>query len=79
MATGGYDSCALLASGAVKCWGWNYYGQLGDGSNTDSSVPVAVAGIGTATAVAIGGDSCALLAGGTVKCWGANLINNGTL
>ena len=65
-------SCALLAGGAVKCWGNNYDGELGNGSNADSNVPVTVTGISTATALAVGDDhSCALLAGGAVQCWGA--------
>ncbi len=80
--TGYAYSCALLASGAVRCWGMNYEGALGNGSNTDSSVPVTVTGISTATALA-GGDfhACALLASGAVKCWGNDTygeLGNGT-
>jgi alpha-tubulin suppressor-like RCC1 family protein len=75
-------NCALLASGAVQCWGRNGSGQLGDGTNADSSVPVGVTGISTATAVAIGSShSCALLASGAVQCWGYNFhgsLGNGT-
>jgi alpha-tubulin suppressor-like RCC1 family protein len=71
VATVGSHSCALLASGAVQCWGANNYGQLGDGTTTHSNVPVTVKGISSATAVAAGGYfSCALLASGAVQCWG---------
>ncbi len=42
VSTGGYHSCAL-ENGKPYCWGWNTYGQLGDGSTASySSVPVAV-------------------------------------
>ena len=34
--------CALLAGGAVKCWGWNGYGQLGTGDTTNRLTPTAV-------------------------------------
>jgi len=72
--TAGYfQTCALLSAGSIECWGDNQYGQLGDGTTTDSSVPVAVQGVSTATQVAVGeGQTCALLAGGTVECWGNN-------
>ena len=42
IAAGGSHTCAMLENGAVKCWGRNDDGQLGDGSNTDSNVPVDV-------------------------------------
>ena len=86
--TGGGDfTCALLADGTVKCWGENYYGQLGNdtteqctvttssSSHSDpcSTMPIAVSGIAGATAISAGyEDTCAVLAGGTVQCWGDN-------
>lgn len=40
--TAGAGHVCALAAGAVKCWGNNTYGQLGNASNTNSNVPVAV-------------------------------------
>jgi alpha-tubulin suppressor-like RCC1 family protein len=82
VAVGWHHSCALLAGGAIQCWGYNDEGQLGDGTNTKSSIPVSVTGISTATAVASkGSHNCALLASGAVQCWGQNdygQLGNGT-
>jgi alpha-tubulin suppressor-like RCC1 family protein len=33
-------TCAIDTDGQIWCWGYNYYGQLGDGSEMDSSTPV---------------------------------------
>jgi alpha-tubulin suppressor-like RCC1 family protein len=40
VAVGYYHSCALTNEGRVMCWGHNYAGGLGNGSATDSHVPV---------------------------------------
>jgi alpha-tubulin suppressor-like RCC1 family protein len=45
---GGLFTCAMLSDGTVRCWGSNFFGQLGDGTNTDASTPVQVSGITTA-------------------------------
>ena len=69
----GGHTCALLSGGQVECWGANNYGELGNGTRTDSDMPVQVSGITNATQIAAGFfDSCALLSGGHVECWGDN-------
>lgn len=71
IATGNTHTCALLTSGAVRCWGSNDDGELGNGSTTLSKLPVAVSGISDAVALdAAFAASCAVRAGGEVRCWG---------
>ncbi len=79
ISAGSYHTCALLDSGAVKCWGANSYGQLGDGTTTNHDTPTTVSGmdgqVGSDNVVTLSGHSihqCALLNNGTVKCWGYN-------
>lgn len=75
IAVGGFHACAGKADGSVWCWGKNDHGQLGDGTTTDSTSPVAVSGLSGTAGVAAGGfsgTSCAVLGSGGVSCWGAD-------
>ena len=66
-------NCSLLSSGAAQCTGLNPTGTLGNGTNSDSSIPVPMTGIGTAIAITAGQIyNCAMLRSGVVKCWGYN-------
>ncbi len=67
----GNDTLALLRSGTVVAWGGDTIGQLGDGSTTASSVPVAVSGLTHVEAIAAGSaGGMALSSEGTVMAWG---------
>jgi len=78
VSSGGAHTCAVLNDGTVKCWGLNTSGQLGNGTNDNSTIPVTVLGISNATNVSAGGShTCAVLSDGSGKCWGEN--GNGQL
>lgn len=79
IAAAGFHTCAILADGALRCWGGNGAGELGTGDTQgigDDDVPATHApvrlGFGrTAVAVDAGlGTTCAVLDNGAVRCWG---------
>ena len=79
LAAGGRHTCAILDNGDVKCWGYNWNGQLGTGSATTSNVnvpPTNAIDLGTgrtAVALSAGYDhTCAILDNGVLKCWGVD-------
>jgi alpha-tubulin suppressor-like RCC1 family protein len=73
VAAGGSTMCGIVSDTTLECWGNNVVGQLGDGSNTNVSLPKQVPGLFGVTDVELGNDSvCAVLSDKTVKCWGDN-------
>ncbi|HQR18044.1 MAG TPA: DUF4214 domain-containing protein [Gemmatimonadales bacterium] len=74
IAAGSNHTCAVTAGGSAKCWGYNSYGAVGDGTSTSSDSPVQVSGLtsGVAAISAGAGHTCALMADGTARCWGWN-------
>jgi alpha-tubulin suppressor-like RCC1 family protein len=79
VAAGWSQTCAVLGDASLVCWGWNFYGQIGDDSIVSRLQPVAVKGISGVVSAASGGGghTCALIADGSMYCWGLNL--NGQL
>jgi len=80
ISSGQYHTCALLTDSTVRCWGNNASGQLGDGTKTNSAVPVTIPGLSNVNILAAGGRgdwggayTCAVMRDATVQCWGDNL------
>ncbi len=73
VATGSGFSCALRSGGTVSCWGWNEFGQLGDGTTVMwSTTPTDVVGLSGVDQVVAGGWHACARIGGDVRCWGRN-------
>ncbi|MFM7678398.1 MAG: RCC1-like domain-containing protein, partial [Roseiflexaceae bacterium] len=80
LTVGDMHTCALNSAGTAYCWGTNQYGQLGNGTNTNQTVPVAITmpvGESFAAIKASYHFTCALTNTGNAYCWGEN--NRGQL
>jgi alpha-tubulin suppressor-like RCC1 family protein len=83
LALGDFHSCAVLSDGAVRCWGGNDAGQLGDGTwgpgtsllDEPAELPSTVRFDARVLQV-VGGSShtCAVLETGVARCWGSNVV-----
>ena len=75
IAAEGAHTVALKSDGTLWAWGWNFYGQIGDGSNTDRNTPVEVSGGGNTWVAITAGEAhtVALKSDGTLWAWGWNL------
>ena len=82
LSAGSLHTCGVTTAGAAYCWGDNRGRQFGDGTNTDSNMPVAVSGGLAFQSVSAGYEhSCGVTTVGAAYCWGANedgRLGNGT-
>ena len=74
LSAGRVHTCALTRRGAVYCFGWNEYGQLGVLASLDySALPVRVQNLGEVVSLSAGSHhTCAVNTSGAVFCWGDN-------
>lgn len=75
---GDFTTCAIVTGGAVRCWGHDKAGELGDtGRGGDRAKSIVVRGAEGATSIALASKfACALGADKKVKCWGTGRITN---
>jgi alpha-tubulin suppressor-like RCC1 family protein len=77
MSPGGTHTCGVTTAGVAYCWGWNFYGEVGDGTTTLRRTPVAVAGgllfrFSPGSSSLSGVHSCGVTTDDVAYCWGYN-------
>ncbi|MBI3071759.1 MAG: hypothetical protein HYY84_06475 [Deltaproteobacteria bacterium] len=77
VSAGQNHTCARRTNNTVWCWGSNSFGSIGDGSNSQSTIPVQVPGTNWASVSAGHEFTCATRTNNTLWCWGFN--SNGQL
>ncbi len=83
LSAGIFFTCATLSDGTARCWGQDYYGQLGygnteqidDNETPESAGPIAITSSDQLKVLSLAagdGHTCAVLSDGSAKCWGKN-------
>ena len=76
-------TCAKTTSGKIRCWGSNFYGQLGDGTHNLSITPIGIDLSTNYSNIEVGrGHTCGITPSGEIRCWGSNSygqLGDGTL
>ena len=71
--TGFYTTYALMDNGTVEAWGYGADGELGNGTTTNSDIPVPVTGLSSVKDIqTLEGTIYALMDNGTVEAWGSD-------
>lgn len=69
-----WTTCGVTSTGAVKCWGYGAYGNVGTGTYANSPVSVAHLALTSGVSSIVGGYQtlCAIKSDTTASCWGYN-------
>jgi alpha-tubulin suppressor-like RCC1 family protein len=70
-AVGPNHRCGITTAGALRCWGNNGSGQIGNNSTSEATAPVTIDSGTTYASATIGSShTCAITTAGVLKCWG---------
>ncbi len=71
VSAGSEHTCAISTDGQAFCWGRNTFGQLGDGTTTNSARPMPIVGRPRFGSIAAAvNHTCAVDLNNTAFCWG---------
>ncbi|HTA18271.1 MAG TPA: hypothetical protein VK989_03210, partial [Polyangia bacterium] len=84
ISTGRDFTCARETDDSLWCWGYDDYGELGNGTTLEKTIPTAVSALGQSVNEVSAGQyfACASDDSGSTWCWGSNLtgqLGTGTL
>jgi alpha-tubulin suppressor-like RCC1 family protein len=75
ISVGWFHACAIRPDDSLWCWGDNQWGEVGDGTVLERTVPTQVLpGTTWQSVVALGESACAVKTDGTLWCWGSNSV-----